>query len=173
MYSLRSYDLTQAADVAANARGEISARQRAAFNEVARAAKRPALIMIGLIMVLFACPILQTWQSPDTLTNKIGITAMAIIVISLIILVPFLRERSRAIKFRQELQAGIIVQTEGEIRWQWGRAVALTLRADRELQSIYGPLTLPPGQYRFYYLAKSGGMLSAEKMANVVKLEDA
>lgn len=162
MYALRSYDLTEPADIAVNQRGEISARQRAAFNEVARAANRTALILNAVIAALFACPVYQIWQSADNLTNKAGLTLAAVVVVSIIIVAPFLSERSKAIKFRQDLQTGNIAQAEGEMRWRWGRTVAQT--ADRELQSIFGPLTLPPGHYRFYYLSQSGGILSAEKI---------
>lgn len=162
MYALRSYDLTEPADIAVNQRSEISARQRAAFNEVARAANRTALILNAVIAALFACPVYQIWQSADNLTNKAGLTLAAVVVVSIIIVAPFLSERSKVIKFRKDLQTGSIAQAEGEMRWRWGRTVAQT--ADRELQSIFGPLTLPPGYYRFYYLSHSGGILSAEKI---------
>jgi hypothetical protein len=164
MYSLRSYDLTQPADIAANQRGEISPRQRLSFDSVARAANRPALIMVLVIAILFALPVLQIWQSLETLGNKIGITIAVAAIVGVIIIVPFLRERARTIKFRQEILIGHIELAEGEVHWQWGRVIART--ADRQLQSIYGPLTLAQGKYRFYVLPKSGGILSAQKVAD-------
>jgi len=171
MYSLRSYDLTHAADVAANQRGEISPRQRLAFDEVARVANRPALIMITVIAILFALPIVLLWQTPSPIGDKFSVTVVVMAIVAAIIIVPFLRERAHSIKHRQEILNGQIEQAIGEVRWQFSRAIART--ADRQLRSIYGPLTLPPGKYRFYYLPKSGGILSAERIANVVKLEDA
>jgi hypothetical protein len=162
MYSLRSYDLTQAADVAANQRGEISPRQRLAFDEVARVANRPALIMIAIIAILFALPIMLLWQTPGSIGDKLSATVVVIAFVAAIIIVPFLRERAQSINHRQEILNGQIVQAAGEVRWQFTHAIART--TDRQLQSIYGPLTLPPGNYRFYYLPKSGGLLSAEKI---------
>ncbi len=162
MYSLRSYDLTQAADVAANRRGEISSRQRLAFDEVARIANRPALMMIAVIAILFALPVVLLWQTPGSIGDKLSVTVIVMAIIAAIIIVPFLRERAHSIKYRQEILNGQIEQAEGDVRWRFTRAIARS--ADRQLRSIYGPLTLPPGKYRFYYLPKSGGLLSAEKI---------
>lgn len=162
MYSLRSYDLTQASDIAANQRGEISHRQRLAFDEVARVANRPALIMIAIIAILFALPVLLLWQTPGPIGDKLSVTVIVIAIVAAIIIVPFLRERAHSIKHRQEILNGHIEQAVGEVRWQFTRAIAWT--ADRQLRSIYGPLALPPGKYRFYFLPKSGGLLSAEKI---------
>lgn len=162
MYSLRNYDLTQPADIAANRRGEISPRQRLAFDEVARVANRPALIMIVIIASLFALPVFQIWQSPDSIGNKLGITFLVVGSVCIIVIVPFLLERSRTVRFRLEISNGHIEPAAGEVRWRFGRVIARA--ADRPLRSIYGPLTLPPGKYRFYLLPKSGGILSAERI---------
>ncbi len=157
-------------EIAANRRGEITPRQRAAFAETLRSRGRVELLawftgvlLVGLIIyaVLTARPVPPFKFLAYPVLALLAIPGSMVARRSLKFLV-------RCDRAKHEMSADRIEQAVGGVVWTGGRYAAWvsdpTGSRGRRLFSDRA-LNLLPGPYRFHFLPRSGWLLSAERLA--------
>lgn len=151
-------DLTDAATVAVNRRGEMTAAQADRLNvttSLMGCAPRAFLVIIPLI---FGYTAFMSWRENPKAMNEIMLSvilpAAVITVVMGFMIFHYARKKSAA-------DADTVMPGDGEVTWD-GYNYAATV-GGRKLQ-VYGNMNLAPGAYRFYYLARTGWLLSAEKI---------
>jgi hypothetical protein len=159
------YSLSNPEFIEANRRGEVAGGQRAALGRatgwlggygglITTLILLPALLVVVLIVVA----VMDTRHEAPLYIYGVIVAAFGIII--LVAAVPQALSARRAAMLRRGLAAGRVEPVEGEVRWD-GRKY----RADasgRRLNSPMGELGVAPGRYRFYVLADSDILLSAE-----------
>ena len=163
--------LADSEEIAANRRGEITPRQRAAFAEALRSRGRVQLLawfmgilLVGLIIysALTARPVVPAFKF-------LAYPVLALLAI------PGVAVAWRALKFlarydraRHEMSAGRIEPAVGSIVWIGGRYTArVSDMAGSRGRRLFSDraLNLLPGPYHFRFLPRSGWLLSAERLA--------
>ena len=162
------YNLTDPDVIAAHQRGEIMPVQRVGLGSDMHFKGLVALAFAFLI-VLVLC-VLEAAAFIAQRPNLTGMPADALAIIAIPILVAgawgafatlFL---ARFLLIRHELSTGQVKQAEGQVVWK-GQNYAVKIPG-RRLKFLC-KLNLLPGSYRFFYLPRTGWLLSAERLTGV------
>jgi len=151
--------------IAANRRGQIAPQQRAAFSYRARTGKPQLVVIFAITLLLFGVLTLTATQAKyKSLNDLVGVFAIIIVIMGFLV-VPFVWDALRTKRVQAELDEGRVEQADGEVIWKWGKFVAEI--PGRRLRPIYGQtLNLLPGPHRFFYLPRTGSLLSTELLGS-------
>ena len=155
-----SLSLTDPDSVAANAGGALTAAQRKALAGQMRRIRGLLIFFLvsAVLLVLIALPVwLGQEMSASPLAQVIRVTLLAVIAL-VVFVTAWTVTRTR--QMRADLAAPRIADADGDIAWNGSAYVAQV--AGRVLLALRGTAMPPPGAYRFYYLAQSGWLLSAQ-----------
>lgn len=174
-----TYDsITDPDTVARNWRGEITPEQESRVQLFVRQARQSAvltslaaagfLIMVGFTVNNFWPMLASSRAIQLNVWMPIAIFAVLAVIIEAVLLGSALRSWSRMQQMADDLATRRIATGEGEV--EWGRGLygikAYVAKVDGQaLQTPAYSLQLPPGRYRFAYLASSGWLLSAEPIS--------
>lgn len=167
MYEMRALDLTNPGDVATNRQGQVSPRQLSLYAPTGKPS--PFLVLFSTFMFFMVIEIV--------LVNVVRIPEFGIHPFFLMLLaagfgsvLTTLWTKNRREQNKQKWAEGTVEAMEGEVQWTGGRFVAQT--PGRLLQPVFGrELNLLPGRYRFYVLAETNSLLSAEALEAKVAAE--
>lgn len=151
-------DLTDPATVSANRRGEMTAAQSARLSTTTSMMGCGPRAFVFIIPLMFGWIAFTAWRENPQGLAEIGwsvIVPGAVITVAMILLSLFYARKKRA------ADADKVAAGDGEVTWDGYNYAAAV--GGRKLQ-VYGNMNLPPGAYRFYYLARTGWLLSAEKI---------
>jgi hypothetical protein len=156
-----SYSLTHPDDLIANRRGQISERQRRAASGLALGGGCVLFLVVPFLVIMIGPPLWLAWIEDRQPWAAAALAALALLgvaplaaYLALVII--------RALRVRQDLAAGQVEQAEGTVRWRGNRYAADV--PGRPIWSGSTVTGLAPGPYRFYYLPRSGRLLSAEAL---------
>lgn len=156
--------------IAANRRGEITPRQRAAFAEALRSRGRVELLawFMGVLLVGLIIYSAMTAR-PVPAFKFLAYPVLALLAIpGGVVAWRALNLLARYDRARHEMSAGRIEPAVGSVVWIGCRYAArvsdLAGSRGRRLFSDRA-LNLLPGSYRFHFLPRSGWLLSAERLA--------
>ena len=155
--------LTDRDSILANRQGTLTYRQRDLLKLMSGLtfwyALGSAVVIVGIVAWA------TNTQMADLPANAPSIPAYYWIVLGIAIGTPLLylgRLMVRSARIKHELASGYIPSEEGRIKWTGRRyRVAASVNG---LRSIYGPIDLMPGRYRFYLLPGSRYLLSADPL---------
>lgn len=164
---------TDAASIAANRAGQITARQWARLQPIpeSRLGMIFGWVIAGVVLVpLMIFLLWMAWHAFQSYPGEgVGILVGAWLAVLAIMtgvgLTAFFNPVSRQRRLLRELRAGYVAQEEGQVVFERSGYVA---RANgRVLCNSTGgtEVNLPPGWYRFYFLPGSGRLLSAEALS--------
>jgi hypothetical protein len=158
MSSISDANLTAPAAIAANRCGELTPAQAARLRITTSMMGCAPRILVVFIPLLFGYTAFMAWRdNPKALGEIVPSVVIpgAIITVGMGFMIFFYARKKRA------ANSDSVTQGDGEVMWD-GFNYAATI-GGRKLQ-VYGNMNLPPGAYRFYYLARTGWLLSAEKI---------
>jgi len=172
--------LTDPDTVARNWRGEITPEQEKRvrlFIKIAWQSGIMACASVAIFLIIAATvfinfrPALQTSpSSPIALWFPMGIFVLLFLVIETVSVTSALRSWRQIRLMTDDLETRRIATGEGEVVWgrgQYGfKMYVAKLDDGRTLQTPAHSLQLPPGRYRYAYLAESLWLLSAESLAD-------
>jgi hypothetical protein len=151
-------DLTNPATIAANRRGEMTTAQAARLSITTSMMGCSWRVLVVFIPLLFGYTAFTAWRENPQALAEIGLSVVlpgAVITVAMAFMIFFYERKKRA------ADSDTVKADNGEVTWD-GFNYAANI-AGRKLQ-VYGNMNLPPGPYRFYYLARTGWLLSAEKI---------
>lgn len=154
-------NLTDAATVAVNRRGEMTPEQAARLSITTSMMGCAPRAFIIIIPLMFGYVALAAWRDNPKAMGEIMESVVipgAVITIAMGFLAFFYARRKKAAD-SDKVTAG-----DGQVTWDGFNYAAKV--GERKLQ-VYGNMNLPPGAYRFYYLTRTGWLLSAEKIEEV------
>jgi len=160
-YALIGEPSTQ--NLEANQRGMLSAEQKSALEMVAKG-HRSSFMFFGMIILAFVgFFVFFFWQvagvegllSPTSLVT-VGLVVLGVALLILVVSGPF------AIIPRGEIEDGQVESVIGKVVWLFGRYTFIS--DSRKLKSPRNGRVLPPGDYRFYCLPRSGLVIVAEEL---------
>jgi hypothetical protein len=155
-------DLTDPATVAANRRGEMTTAQAARLSITTSMMGCSWRVLVIFIPLLFGYTAFAAWRDNPQAFAEIGLSVVipgVVITVVMGFLIFFYARKKRA------AESDSVTAGDGEVTWD-GFNYAATIEG-RKLQA-YGNMNLAPGAYRFYYLARTGWLLSAEKIEEKV-----
>jgi hypothetical protein len=151
-------DLTDPAIVAANRRGEMTTAQAARLSITTSMVGCSWRVLVVFIPLLFGYTAFAAWRDNPQAFAEIGLSVVvpgAVITVVMGVMIFYYARKKRA------ADADTVTAGDGEVTWDGSNYAATT--GGRKLQA-YGNMNLAPGAYRFYYLARTGWLLSAEKI---------
>ncbi|MFN8483445.1 MAG: hypothetical protein U0768_10420 [Anaerolineae bacterium] len=152
--------LTDPHAVAANAGGALTPAQRDTLAAQMRRSRGLLIFFLvsAVLLVLIALPIwLGQEMSASPLALLIRLALLAVIALVLIVTVWTI---ARLRRIRGDVAGPAIASDDGQVTWNGSEYVAQV--AARPLLPLRGAAMPPPGHYRFYYLAQSSWLLSAD-----------
>ncbi|MCC7359874.1 MAG: hypothetical protein IT317_10375 [Anaerolineales bacterium] len=156
--------LTNPDDVAANRSGTLTDGQRRKASQVNWGAGAVALLVGALIGGGLVVPFFIMFQEQNEPLALI-IPALILLVVGVPVGLVILQNIVRLALTRQDLAAGEVQTADGQVAWRRRRyAAEWPGRPFWTNNSVSG---LAPGPYRFYYLPRSGYVLSAEKLGGL------
>ncbi len=156
-------------DVAANRSGTLTDRQRRQAMQLNWGAGCLAIVLVVVIGGLLTFPFVLMWLDEDEVLALI-IPALIVVGAGVPILVLSLIQVVRLVLTRQDLEAGEVQQADGVVAWRRYRYAAEF--PGRAFWANNTMLSLPPGPYRFYYLPRSGYVLSAQAMPGMMTISE-
>lgn len=163
MYAL--YSLTDSAQAQANRRGEITPGQRAMLGTETSYGCASLVIVCFVLPVIFVGIMAVVWYMDSRRTLPLWGYALIIGVLAFILviaIVPQLWRAFNAWRVRQDLNAGQVETTEGQVNWRRNKYVVETPASRLYVPTLAGGLM--PGSYRFGFLPNTGWILSAERI---------
>ncbi len=158
-----SLSLTDPQAVAANAGGALTPAQQDALAGQLRRIRGLLIFFVvsAVLLILIALPVwLGQEMSASPLAQVIRVTLLAVIALVLFVTV-WTMTRTR--QMRADLAEPRVASGDGQVTWNESAYVAEV--AGRSLLALRGATLPPPGAYRFYYLAQSGWLLSAQPLS--------
>lgn len=122
------------------------------------------MVPVGLLVFLpLGLRVLEDDAPPLAGLILLGIVGFFLLVLGPILLVPALDLRTK-LRLRRDLAEGYIAQEDGQVIFtnSHGYMARVAGRALRDMDGSKA-VNLAPGSYRFYYLPRSGRILSAER----------
>ena len=151
------HDLPDSAGLAANRQGRVTQAQRVSIG-IMFALDGGLVLGVGFVGLIVG-RIVWVWR--QVLPWQIS---MAIAVLAALLLLGILVWRlARLLSGWLDLSAGQVEQAEGRIVWM-GKSYGAQIQG-RRLRFIYGIRIPPPDDYGFFYLPRSGWILSIDKLA--------
>jgi hypothetical protein len=150
------YNLPDSAEFVANRQGAMTQAQRISIG-VRLAVDSCLALGIGLAGLIVG-RIVWLWRQ----AAPWQISATIIVLAALLLLAILVWCLARLLSGWLDLSAGQVEQAEGRIIWM-GRNYGALIKG-RRLRLISGRNIPPPGNYRFFYLPRSGWLLSIEKL---------
>ena len=157
-------NLNNADEVAANRSGTLTDGQRRKAQQVSWGAGIVAFLIITAIGGGLALPFVVMFQQEQEPLALI-IPALILLVIGVPVGVVILLNIVRLVLTRQDLAAGEVQAADGQVTWRRTRYAAEW--PGRPFWTNNSVSSLVPGPYRFYYLPRSGYVLSAEKLGGM------
>ncbi len=159
--------LTNADDIAANRSGTLTDKQRREAGALKLGTGVIGVVVLLVVGGLLAFPFVLLWQEQGELWGLV-IVAVILLLVGVPVGLLVLKQLVRLVLTRQDLAAGDVQQADGVVTWRRRRyAAEFPGRAFWTTNSV---TSLPPGPYRFYYLPRSGYVLSAEKLSGMMTL---
>ena len=156
--------LTNPDDLAANRSGTLTEAQRGQALRLNWGAGVVAIIAIVVVGGLLTFPFVLMWLDEDEVLALI-IPALILVGVGIPAAYFTLVNLMRLVLTRQDLAAGEVQAADGVVVWRRTRyAAEFTGRPFWTNNSV---TSLAPGPYRFYYLPRSGYVLSAEKLGGL------
>src|SRR5689334_8461326 len=152
-----SYDWSDPVMIAANRVGELTPEQRMS---VGRPLNWGCLLLGSSVLVAcFAGPALVAERNGDP--SGFLYLAASLVVVPLLLAINW-----RSARDRREAATGHVAQAQGQVVWRGRRYVAEI--AGRRLRPLRHYALPAPGPYQFFYLARAGLLLSAERLHGAV-----
>jgi hypothetical protein len=171
--------LTNPAALAANRAGTLTPEQRARLERGPRASGACLLVSLVVVGAGFLAPTVVALgvlsgrgvsASPVSLAFDLSLALIGVGLLALGIYAPIGMRRQRE-RTQEELAAGVVAQGEGVVAFSTSGYLARLEWTGQPLQGMAGAMwrrprrvNLPPGRYRFYYLPRTGALLSAEPL---------
>jgi hypothetical protein len=153
-------------DVAANRSGTLTERQRRQAGQIFGAAGcTSGLVLVVVAGVVLGIPFVMLWRE-ESEPLALLVPALLALLVGVPLALWVAMQLIRLWLTRQDLAAGDVQQADGVVAWRRRRyAAEFPGRAFWTNNSV---TALPPGPYRFYYLPRSGYVLSAQPLPGMM-----